>query len=113
MNHNNKVPRSIKLGISISFLFVAIVFAWALTGCGSVGTVTRFADGTVSETHAITFGSTAAVSDYKDNLTLTGREIGFGAGNTDVNVEALKQSNNILEKLVEGLSSGAIKGLKP
>ncbi len=70
----------------------------SLVACGSVGTVTRFADGTVSETHAFTLGSTAAVSDFKDSIKTankTGRTISFGTGNADVNVEALEQSNQL------------------
>ena len=96
----------------IAYIFVASTLAWALVGCGSVGTVTRFSDGTVSETHAITFGSTAAVTDFKDSIGPTGRRISFGAGKTDVNVEALQQSNDILGKVVEGFTSGTIKGIK-
>jgi len=98
--------------IGASFLFIGLVFAWALTGCGSVGTITRFSDGTISETHAITFGSTAAVTDFSDRITGTGRSITFGAGKTDVNVEALRQSNELLGTVVEGFTSGAIKGIK-
>jgi len=101
-----------KVMISASLFLIALVFSWALTGCGSVGTITRFADGTVSETHAITFGSTAAVTDFSDRITGTGRSITFGAGKTDVNVEALRQSNELLGTVVEGFTSGAIKGIK-
>jgi len=101
-----------KVMIFAALFFTALVFSWALTGCGSVGTITRFADGTVSETHAITFGSTAAVTDFSDRITGTGRSISFGAGKTDVNVEALRQSNELLGAVVEGFTSGAIKGIK-
>jgi hypothetical protein len=101
-----------KVILAIAFLFVAFVLAWALTGCGSVGTITRFSDGTVSETNAFTFGSTAAVSDFKDTIGSNGRKISFGAGQTDVNVQALQQSNDLLGKIVEGFTSGAIKGVK-
>jgi len=101
-----------KVIIRTSLFLIALVFAWALAGCGSVGTITRFADGTVSETHAITFGSTAAVTDFSDRITGTGRSISFGAGKTDVNVEALRQSNELLGAVVEGFTSGAIKGIK-
>jgi len=101
-----------QLQVAIAFIFVAGILAWALTGCGSVGTITRFSDGTVSETHAITFGSTAAVSDFKDSIGPNGRRISFGAGQTDVNVDALQQSNNLLGKVVEGFTSGAIQGIK-
>ena len=82
-----------------------------LSGCGSVGTITRFADGTISETHAFTFGSTAAVSDFKDSIKTpnkSGRSISFGTGNTDVNVEALEQSNQLLGTLV----GAAVKAAK-
>jgi hypothetical protein len=98
--------------IFLALFVTALVFSWALTGCGSVGTITRFADGTISETHAITFGSTAAVTDFSDRITGTGRSISFGAGKTDVNVEALRQSNELLGTVVEGFTSGAIKGIK-
>jgi hypothetical protein len=101
-----------KVMIFTALFFTALVFSWALTGCGSVGTITRFADGTVSETHAITFGSTAAVTDFSDRITGNGRAISFGAGKADVNVEALRQSNELLGTVVEGFTSGAIKGIK-
>jgi len=101
-----------KLMLFVATLFVACVFAFALTGCGSVGTITRFSDGTISETHAITFGSTAAISDFKDNIGPNGRRISFGAGQSDVNVEALQQSNELLGKVIQGLTTGAIQGLK-
>jgi len=35
MNHNNKLPRSIRIGLTISFFFVALIFAFALTGCAA------------------------------------------------------------------------------
>ena len=90
-------------GIAIAALFI--------TACGSVGTITRFADGTVSETHAFTLGSTAAVSDFKDSIKTankTGRTISFGSVHNDVNVEALEQSNQLLGTLV----GAAVKAAK-
>jgi len=82
-----------------------------LASCGSVGTITRFADGTVSETHAFTMGSTSAVTDFKDSIKTankTGRTITFGSVSNDVNVEALEQSNQLLGTLV----GAAVKAAK-
>jgi|APLak6261658528_1056013.scaffolds.fasta_scaffold54040_2 hypothetical protein len=107
--NNNEFKDTDNMGCSIIFIMCFILFlVWLMSGCGSVGTITKFADGTISETHAITFGSTAAVTDFKDNISANGRRISFGSGNSDVNVEALQQSNEILGKLLEG----AVKGMK-
>ena len=96
---------------AVAVLVCIVLFAFILTGCGTVGTITRFADGTVSETHAFTFGSTAAVSDFKDSIKTankTGRTISFGSVSNDVNVEALEQSNQLLGTLV----GAAVKAAK-
>ena len=82
-----------------------------LTACGSVGTITKFSDGTVSETHAFTIGSTAAINAFKDSISIpgkNGRTISIGSTNTDVNVEALQQSNELLGTLV----GAAVKAAK-
>ena len=91
---------------------IMILILLSMVSCGHVQTITRFPDGTISETSATTLGSTAAVTEFRDSLKASnksGRTISFGAGKTDVNVEALQQTNELLGTLVGAAVKAAIK----
>lgn len=77
-----------------------------------MSTTTTFPDGRKTSTHAFVFGRTEAITGFHDDMTKDGRVVSVGTANGDVNVEALKQSNDLLGKLFEGLMKGFMEGAK-
>lgn len=94
-------------------LFILIgYFILILSGCASMSTTTTFPDGRQTSTHAFVIGRTETMTDFRDNMTKDGRDVSVGSAKGDVNVEALKQSNDLLGKLVEGMMKGFVEGAK-
>jgi len=83
-----------------------------VTGCVDIHTLTKFPDGRIVEGHINGFMVTDTVSGFRDDMTKDGRTISLDKAASDVNVEALKQSNDLLAKLMQALMAGAIQGAK-
>jgi len=112
LNSANIAAELCKLMIIILCLLVFFLF---LSGCSFISYSGQSPDGTVTSAWGWKWGTDSALKDFEGSVTAKdGSTRTVKLGSSDSNQSAgMAQANQFISLLAEGVTKGAIKGLKP